>query len=305
MKFQHLKYMIEVEREKSITRAAKNLYMAQPNLSKAIQELELEIGIQLFTRTSKGVEVTREGAEFLRYARAILSQFKDLEAMYKKTNRDSVHLHISVPTAGYINTAFQEFLSEFCSKPSIDISMCASETFRTIDEIVSETANIGVIRYPAACENDTIELLKHRGLKYEPLCSLPMILLLHRDHPLTRLSEIPSPLLDGYMEILHIESQFPAANRQVEEPAGKIYIDNQDGQFAALEILKGSYMWTYPLSGTLLAGHPLVERPSTPVRKYKDVILYREKSGLSPYEHQFIKYLHQSAENESKEACTN
>ena len=58
MNTQHLKYVVEVERTGSITQAADNLYMAQPNLSKAIKELEDTLGISIFRRTSKGVVPT-------------------------------------------------------------------------------------------------------------------------------------------------------------------------------------------------------------------------------------------------------
>ncbi len=65
----YFKYAVEVERLGSITQAADNLYMAQPNLSKAIKELEDSLGISIFKRTSKGVIPTQKGAEFLIYAK--------------------------------------------------------------------------------------------------------------------------------------------------------------------------------------------------------------------------------------------
>lgn len=60
----HFKYSVEVEKTRSITQAADNLYMAQPNLSKAIRELEDTLGITIFERTPKGVVPTKKGAEF-------------------------------------------------------------------------------------------------------------------------------------------------------------------------------------------------------------------------------------------------
>ena len=65
MNIQHLKYALEVEKTASISKAAENLYMNQPHLSKAIRELEESIGISVFNRTSKGVFPTKKGAEFL------------------------------------------------------------------------------------------------------------------------------------------------------------------------------------------------------------------------------------------------
>ena len=79
MNTQHMKYVVEVEKTGSITKAAHNLYMGQPNLSKAIKELENELGIAIFRRTAKGVEPTRKGAEFLTYAKTILAQIDELE----------------------------------------------------------------------------------------------------------------------------------------------------------------------------------------------------------------------------------
>ena len=61
----HLKYALEIEKTGSISQAAQNLFMAQPNLSKAIKDLENELGYVIFKRTSSGVIATEKGAEFL------------------------------------------------------------------------------------------------------------------------------------------------------------------------------------------------------------------------------------------------
>ena len=68
------KYAVEVERTSSISRAARNLMMAQPNLSKAIKELEESIGFAKFERTPKGGITTPRGKVFLDYSRSILYQ---------------------------------------------------------------------------------------------------------------------------------------------------------------------------------------------------------------------------------------
>ena len=92
MNFQHLKYVVEVEKVKSISKAAKNLYMGQPNLSKAIKDLEKELGITIFKRTSKGVEPTTRGFEFLRYANTILSQLDELQSLYTGQGDEKFHM---------------------------------------------------------------------------------------------------------------------------------------------------------------------------------------------------------------------
>ena len=61
MNVMHLRYAVEISKTKSINKAAENLFMSQPNLSRAIKELESSIGIDIFKRTSKGMTVTPKG----------------------------------------------------------------------------------------------------------------------------------------------------------------------------------------------------------------------------------------------------
>ena len=92
-----LRYAIEVERCRSITKAAKQLFVSQPNLSRDIRELEEEIGFSLFTRSSKGVVPTEKGREFLLLARKAVQQFQVLEAFCSHEDKDRLHLEICVP----------------------------------------------------------------------------------------------------------------------------------------------------------------------------------------------------------------
>jgi DNA-binding transcriptional LysR family regulator len=74
MKLQQLIYVVEIEKYKSMSKAAKKLFVSQPNLSSSIKNLENEIGITIFERNNRGVQVSQQGIEFLSYARGILSQ---------------------------------------------------------------------------------------------------------------------------------------------------------------------------------------------------------------------------------------
>ena len=102
----HFKYAVEVERCGSITKAAENLYMAQPNLSKSIKELEDTLGFQIFARTSRGVVPTARGREFLVYARGILNQLQAMEALSQRHDDATQRFSLSMPRAGYIADCF-------------------------------------------------------------------------------------------------------------------------------------------------------------------------------------------------------
>ena len=65
MTLQQLRYVVEVATAGSITEAARRLFVAQPSLSKAVSELEAEMGITIFERSSKGVVPTEDGTRFL------------------------------------------------------------------------------------------------------------------------------------------------------------------------------------------------------------------------------------------------
>lgn len=79
MTLQQLRYVIQAADSRSMNEAAKALYISQPSLSGAIKELEKEIGIELFKRSSHGTVLTPEGEEFLGYARQVTDQYQLLE----------------------------------------------------------------------------------------------------------------------------------------------------------------------------------------------------------------------------------
>ena len=81
MNILHLKYAYEVARAGSLAKASEKLLIAVPNISRSIKELETDLGITIFERTTKGMELTPEGEEFLNFARAILDRIDSVEKL--------------------------------------------------------------------------------------------------------------------------------------------------------------------------------------------------------------------------------
>ena len=73
MTLQQLRYVTTVAETGTMSEAARRLFVSQPGLTKAIRELEQEMGIIIFDRTNKGIEVSKDGAIFLGYARQVLA----------------------------------------------------------------------------------------------------------------------------------------------------------------------------------------------------------------------------------------
>ena len=82
MTVQQLKYILVISETGSMNKAAEQLYVSQPSLTASVQELEREIGIQVFHRSGRGVTLTNDGAEFLQYARQVCGQFDVLTEKY-------------------------------------------------------------------------------------------------------------------------------------------------------------------------------------------------------------------------------
>ncbi|MEE0866693.1 MAG: LysR family transcriptional regulator, partial [Clostridia bacterium] len=133
MNLLHLKYAVEVEKTGSINKAAENLYMNQPNLSRAIKELENSIGITIFERSARGMSITAEGEEFLRYAKKIISQVDEIEAIRKKPSLRKQRFSISVPRASYIADAFANFSNKIDNRYPAEIFYKETNSLRAIN----------------------------------------------------------------------------------------------------------------------------------------------------------------------------
>ena len=83
MTLQQIKYVLEISKCGAISKAAQELFVAQPYLSSTLKELENELNIKIFSRTRKGVILTPDGKEFLSYAKPLLDQ-KDIRDVFKK-----------------------------------------------------------------------------------------------------------------------------------------------------------------------------------------------------------------------------
>ena len=95
MQIKQLEYLVKIVENGSISKAAEKLYISQPNLTKAVSSLEKEYGIRLFHRKARGVELTADGKEFMRYARKVIAAADALDSnflMQKKEARAELFL---------------------------------------------------------------------------------------------------------------------------------------------------------------------------------------------------------------------
>ena len=267
MNILHLKYAVEIANTKSISRAAENLYMGQPNLSRAIKELEENLNITIFNRNSKGITITPEGEEFLQYARRIISQVEEVEDIYKNGRKPKQRFSVCVPRASYISYAFAEFAKGIKKDIPAEIFYKETNSWRTVNNVVKGDYNLGIVR-----------------------------LLMSENNPLANKREIFCKDLKPYTEISHADPYVPSlplTDVKKEELSGgadrHIYIFERGSQFRILQSVTDSFMWVSPVPESLYKKYDLIQRECKDNDKvYMDVMIYRSGYKLSELDSSFI-----------------
>lgn len=280
----HLKYALEVEKTGSISKAAENLYMGQPHLSKAIRELEDVLGITIFNRTSKGVVSTQKGKEFLKYAKNILLQIDEMEALFKPESSDNQKFDISVPRASYISFAFTEFLKDLDTEKSIDLNYRETNSVRAIKNVADSINNLAIIRYQKIYERYFLEAIQEKELEYEYIWEFEYVALMSDMHPLAKEDKIYYSNLVNYTEIIHGDISVPflpiAMARdlaQADDKKKKIAVFDRGIQFEILTRVANTYMWVSPMPKDVLSCFSLVQKKCAMSKnKYKDILIFRK-----------------------------
>ena len=112
MTLTRLNYLITIAETKSINKAAEQLYVSQPSLTSAVQELEKELGITLFYRSGRGVTLTNDGAEFLQYARQLYSQYQNILEKYEKNGARKKKFGVSTQHYSFAVKAFVDMAKQ-------------------------------------------------------------------------------------------------------------------------------------------------------------------------------------------------
>lgn len=297
MNLLHFKYAVEIAKTKSISKAAENLYMGQPNLSRAIKELEEHLGITIFKRTSKGITVTAEGEEFLEYASRIIAQVEQVEDIYINKKAKKRRFSICVPRASYISDAFADFCRETKTNEPLEFFYKETNSMRTIRNVSSNEYNLGIIRYQSSFDKYFRSLFSEKKLLSEVISEFSYVILMSRDHPLAGKDDIDMNELSDYIEISHADPYVPSMPhidvKKAELSANVdkyIYVFERGSQFELLSRVPTTFMWVSPIPGSLLEKYNLVQKPCSANKKiYRDVLIYRKGYKLTDADSEFIE----------------
>lgn len=295
----YLKYVLEVEQSGSISQAAQNLFMAQPNLSKAIKDLEAELGYAIFHRTSSGVTVTEKGTEFLYHARKMMEQITEIEKLSKRMDVQSRQFKISIPRGSYIANGVTSFVADLQINQGMDITINETNALQTINNVADRGYNMGIIRYQLSDEEVFKSRLKNNKLEQETLWEFEYVLVMSKEHPLATKDKICVEDLQDYMKITHGDIEIPHTQTDEAEgdksPHKMIYVYERGSQFDLLANVPTTYMWVSPIPNSYLEKNGLVQRAcKAKNNRYKDVLIYRQDYKLGEYDKLFQKKIYES-----------
>ncbi|ENV04982.1 hypothetical protein F967_02514 [Acinetobacter sp. CIP 102637] len=188
MELRHLRYFITVAEELSFSKAALKLHTAQPSLSQQIKDLEDDIGVQLFHRTKRKVELTEEGLVFLEQARLTLTQADKAITMARQVAAAKVqYLKIGFVPSAEIRI-FPYILPRLRVKlPKLQIRTLNLKESDQIAEL--KKGDLDMIFINQEFQN---EVFASQLILKEPL-----VFMLPKQHPLAQLTEIPVEQLNG------------------------------------------------------------------------------------------------------------
>lgn len=296
MNILHLKYAVEIEKSKSISKAAQKLYMGQPNLSRAIRELEENLGITIFKRTYKGITVTPDGEEFLHYARRIIAQIEEVEEIYKNGKKYKQHFSVCVPRASYISWAFVEFTKKIQTGTSSEIFYKETDSMHSLNGVIKEEFNLGIIRCQSTFDKYFKSIIVKNNLMWEFISEFSYVLVMSKNHPLANKKKIELSSLSDYIEITNIDSYgsslygMDTKKAELAEYVDKrFFVFERSSQFLMLENIPNVFMWVSPVPKHLLEKYNLVQKVCNSNKKtYMDVLIYRKDYKLTELDNQFI-----------------
>ena len=304
MNILHMKYAVEVAKEGSINKASERLLVAQPNMSRAIRELETDLGITIFERSPRGMLLTPEGERFIGYAAKILAQIDDVENMYKGVGPARQRFSISVPRATYISNAFARFSKEVVSGPA-EIFYQETNSSRAISNILQEGYGLGIIRYAADFGRHFKKMLDEKSLSYELVAQFRYVLIMNRESRIAQKPEIYRSDLSSMMEIAHADLFVPSMplsevmKAELSDAISRrIFVFDRASQFNLLYENPETYMWVSPIPERVQRIYNLVQRTCVDnTRLYRDVLIYRKGYKLTDLDQAFIRELGKSKRN--------
>lgn len=214
MTLQNLKYIIDISNCNSFSMAAKQLFVSQSTLSSAVKEVEQDLGITIFHRNNRGVSLTKDGEDFIRYAKEIVEQTRYLEQRYTARKSLPMHFSISAQHLPFVVRSFASFLNDLDAS-SYDMALRECDTNSVVNEVASGRSELGILcMHPSQLRTLRTQLVA-QDMFFHEITTLQNYVFIRKGHPLSHhekirlkdLEEYPFVTYDQESEISHFSEE--------------------------------------------------------------------------------------------------
>ena len=209
MNITELRYLVAIMKWGSVSAAAKQLYAAQPNVSKALKNLEEEYHLRIFERSSTGMIPTEQGRHFIEQAARILEEVDRLDQGVQEEQKRCAELRVMIPHATYASYAAVDLLEQAAEVEQLRIHIREGGSMEALDFVLRRGYHLALLRYAIEDADHYNYYCTRRGLKMEPIMDFEYYLLTNQDGPLASREIHDLSELNQYVEILHDDFQLP------------------------------------------------------------------------------------------------
>lgn len=279
--------------------AAKQLFITQPSLSNAVKDLENEMGITIFNRIPKGITLTKDGVEFLSYARQVVEQTSLLEDRYKNVNSKRELFSVSSQHYAFVVNAFVSLLKE-TDMTQYELFLRETRTWEILDDVKNFRSEIGVLFLNDYNRDVLIKMMDDDHLIATPLFKAHPHIFISRKHPLALRTQLtfsdlkPYPYL-SYDQGLHNSFYFSEEMLSEINHPKSIVVSDRATLFNLMIGLDG-YTVASGILNSNLNGDDIVAIPLDVPDLIDIVYITHEKANLSKMGQAFIDYLIQEVQ---------
>lgn len=294
MRIQQLHYIIKIVETGSMNEAAKELFITQPSLSNAVRDLEREMGIEIFIRKPKGITLTKDGVEFLSYARQVVEQTTLLEERYKSKSNVRELFSVSAQHYAFVVNAFVSLLKG-TDMSRYELFLRETKTYEIIDDVKNFRSEIGVLFLNSYNRDVLTKMFDDNHLTYTSLFKARPHIFVSKSNPLAEKKLITLKDLEDFPYLSYdqgIHNSFYFSEEIMSQIPHKksIVVSDRATLFNLLIGLNGYTVATGILNSNL-NGDDIVSIPLD-VEETIDIIYIRhEKANFSKMGEKFIDYL--------------
>ncbi len=209
MTLQQCRYLIAVAKYNSITKAAAELFVTQPSISKAVRDLESDLKITVFERSNRGVTFTKEGMELLSYAKMLVEQEENIRYHFNQ-NESSRILNLSV-SSQHFNFAAEAVaqMIRYLKGRKYEFSFLEGKASDVIEHVSAGISALGILSVSSLNRELLERNFMKQSLVFTAMAALAAHVFLSRSHPLASCASIRPEELSGYPCLTYRKNDTP------------------------------------------------------------------------------------------------